>query len=142
MSNNLRPGKYIIALGIFFLLLWIYSAFWPTAEAKVIDVKNISFNQAGYAEGAYTSLYKGGVMTFLITKYSYEVDGKTYIGKGFSKVEKLNGGSYSLIKIHYFDFFPAFSFSLRGGLILLGFLFIFIGFGIMQMRLFVEEWLK
>ena len=79
-------GKYLIALGIFFLLLWVYSAFWPTAQAEVIDVKNISFNQAGYAEGPYTSSYKGGVMTFLITKYSYEVDGKTYIGNGLSLI--------------------------------------------------------
>jgi len=142
MGRLVRPGKYLIGLGLLFLLLWGYSAFWPITQAEIIDVKRISFNQAGYAEGIYAPSYKGGSMTFLIAKYSYEVDGKAYIGKGFSKIEKLNNGKFNSIKVHYFNLFPAFSFSFRGGLILIGFVIIFIGYGVMQMRLFVEKWLK
>ena len=138
----MRPGKYLIIIGSFLLLLWFYSAFWPISKAEVVDVKAYSFNQAGYTGSHRASSYQGGSTRLSVTKYTYEVQGEIYIGNGFSKVEKLNNGQFNKIEIHYLKFFPAFSFSSRNGLLVLGLVIIFIGFGLIQMRLFVKKWLR
>ena len=138
----MRPGKYFIIAGALLLLLWFYSAFWPISKAEVFNVKAYSFNQAGYAGSYRASSYQGGLTRLSITKYSYEVQGKTYVGNGFSKVERLNNGQFNKIEIHYLNFFPAISFSSRNGLLVFALVIIFIGFGLMQVRFFVKKWLR